>query len=580
MNFLWQTEDSLPVSMVCPACDDTGPHRPILIMPACGVSRSDWIVIQCKDCSTRFSTDREGADYRGDEVPGGPLLDFYLEQGAGLRPMLEPLGWAEPGSGRRMLEIGGGFGFASDFVQTALGWTAKGYDPSGLAALGKEYLGLDIVRDYWTNNTPLSQPFDIAYASEVIEHIPSPGEFLSSIRRAVGEDGIVVLTTPDGAALAPSTPLGMLAPIASPTLHLTLFSAQGLKRSLQKAGFAYVQVSVVGLGLHAFASQRPLPQFKPLDETLYRSYLRQRLDKPGLAPALISGLQWRLFKEFVNSGETAAALELFDKIKENLRINYGIDINNVASLLPDLDEKNVDNWLRRRPGNLPGLLFFRAILANNGEGNAERAMRYAAAASILGGSLRSIFPPGMDDGETEFLTAAAARLFLSGAIVLGADVGHLLTAIEEGDAETGLMLSRSARQALRRDLCRDLRQTRHPHLLWRAISRQPAVLDEVTLLRAYTANGVESAPIPALQAIENASTPESAKAAFDAIWITPGAAEAHVSIDHARKMLLIRLVQLDSHAEAEYLFDAWGVPSLISDEPVANAMALAASMRA
>ncbi|MFV3074463.1 class I SAM-dependent methyltransferase [Niveispirillum fermenti] len=580
MEFIWQSEDSPAIAQSCPVCGHGGGHRPVVVLPRSGPGGADWVIVQCAGCATRFSTDRQGADYHGDDLPNAPLLHFYLEQGAGLRPMLEPLGFVEPGEGRRMLEIGGGFGFVSDFTQEVFGWTAKGYDPSGLATLGRDYLGLDITRDYWTADTPMTQPFDIAYASEVVEHIPEPGPFLAAMRRAVGDQGMAVLTTPDGAALNPLTSPAMLAPIASPGLHLTLFSAAGLEHALRAAGFTQIRVEAVGCSLHAFASNAPLPPPRLLDAAHYHRYLRQRIASPDLAPALLSGLRYRLMKDMVNGGDPDEALALFEEIAAAHRQRFGIDITRPQSLMVPDAGLSTEQWLSAMPGNVAGLLYFRAVLANNVQGDAQAAALFAGKAALMGAGLRrALHKVGMEDGETEVLCMAAINLFMTAAVGCGADVAPLLTAVEEGAAADGLLLPDQFRRTARATVCRDLRNTRNPNLLWQGVTRVEAAEGEVALLERLLRADIPAGPVPAFTAIEQAADAAAVRAALDAIWVTPGAAEAPASIRHARKLALIRLVLLGAFAEAEHLFAAWDTPKLAEDEPVAQALAIAASAK-
>lgn len=578
MHFLWQQEDVEAVDCVCPVCRDPGPHRPVLVIPGAGPAGADWRILECAGCGTRFSSDRQGADYRGEEAPGGVVLDFYLEQGAGLRPMLEPLGFAEPGPGRRMLEIGGGYGFASDYVQQVLGWTAKGYDPSGLAALGRDHLGLDIVRDYWTDDVPMTEPYDIAYASEVVEHIPEPSAFLASMRRAVGSRGVAVLTTPDGAALNVGTTPGMLAPIASPGLHLTLFSARGMEIALKRVGFGYVQVDVCGAQIRAYASDAPLPPIVPLDPDRFLQYLRKRIDTPDLSPALLSGLRYRLLKELVNAGQTAAAMAQFEALADQAVARFGIDLRQPETL--PVPERGVGffDWLKILPGNITGLFYFRAVLANNAEGDPRLAARFAAVAALAGASLRAaILPTGMDDGETELLTMAATHLTLSAGIGAGADMATLLSSIESGDDSHGLMLPDGFRRGLRANICRDLRARHDPALLWQGLCPRPSAPDELALLWTLLRNGLPTEPVPALQALAAAQDAEELRQALWDIWATPHAAEAVCSVRHARRIALIRLVQLREFAEARYLLEICDDPSLADDPSVSNALQIARS---
>ncbi|KPF85174.1 hypothetical protein IP70_13380 [alpha proteobacterium AAP38] len=577
MQFIWPDNATQAVPGTCPVCTHDGGHELVLVLPGAGPRGEDWRIVECPACASRFSTDRAGADYRGDEAPDVTFVHYYMEQGAGLRSMLEPLGFMEPGQGR-MLEIGGGFGFPSDYVQTVLGWTAKGYDPSGMAVLGRDYLGLDITRDYWTSDTPLTEPFDVAYASEVIEHIPEPAPFLAAMRHAVGDKGIVALTTPNGAALNPGTTPGMLIPIASPGLHLTLFSAKGLEMALYEAGFANVRVEVHGTTLRALAANTSLPPPRHLDDERYIDYLRRRIATPDMVAPLLSGLRYRLLKELVNAGRNDEAVELYAEIAVSMRARFGIDIERPEGLI--LPESGIDgrNWLALLPGNITGLLYFRAVLANNAEADARAAAFYAGQAALLGASLRrAIRPMGIEDGETELLSMAAIRLHLTASIGIGSNAAPLLTLIEQG-SDDRLLLPISFRKELRQAIVDDLRATHNPNILWQGLLPQDSgELNETELLHRTISAGMPITISPAFTAIEAAKDAESVRAALWAIWTTPRADEAWATISHARKLTLIRLVLLGAHNEASFLFSAWGDSALSRDESVATALSIAAS---
>ena len=61
---------------------------------------------------------------------------LLLEQGAGIRAMLEPLLLADARPIRSYLEIGCSFGFGLDYARRILGWQVRGFDPGFIAAAG------------------------------------------------------------------------------------------------------------------------------------------------------------------------------------------------------------------------------------------------------------------------------------------------------------------------------------------------------------------------------------------------------------------------------------------------------------
>ena len=96
------------------------------------------------------------------------------------------------------------------------GWRTVGVDPSPLAAAGKTALDLDIRPIYADADTALGGPFDVVYGSEVIEHVPTPHDFLKICRAHLAPGGVLVLTTPDGDDIRPDVPASALLPILSP----------------------------------------------------------------------------------------------------------------------------------------------------------------------------------------------------------------------------------------------------------------------------------------------------------------------------------------------------------------------------
>ncbi len=58
--------------------------------------------------------------------------------------------------------------------------------------------------------------------SEVIEHIVAPNQFVALLRHALGETGLLILTTPNGDASLPDAADVQLLTILSPGHHANL----------------------------------------------------------------------------------------------------------------------------------------------------------------------------------------------------------------------------------------------------------------------------------------------------------------------------------------------------------------------
>ena len=360
-------------------------------------------LLRCPACGAAFLQDLTPPDYESDMAE---MLDYYVEQGAGIDLIVAPLLRLPPQTVRRCLEIGGSFGFALDFSRYAFGWEVLGVDPSPLAAAGAEALGLPVRRCYFSADLDLGpEPFELAICSEVLEHIAEPHALLAAIRDRLSPDGILVLSTPNLALVRPETGQGALGRALSPGLHVVLYDRRALVRILEGAGFAAVRVDESPETLRAFASRSPvaLERLRPADPSAERALLRRYFaDRAASAPpasALACGFAYRHFKECVNAGlyEEAAASRV--RLARIYRERFGLDLET-----PDLEAG------RTLPFNLTGALFFSGILELNSLGRPDRAAGCFAAAVAAGTLLQGDQNPfGLCDGETEALVAQSRK---------------------------------------------------------------------------------------------------------------------------------------------------------------------------
>ena len=203
------------------------------------------------------------------------------------------------------MEVGCGYGFGLDYALRTRAWRAVGIDPAPLATLGRDALQLPIESRYLREDDEARGTMNVVAGAEVIEHLPSPLAFVRTLRAMLRPGGVLVLTTPNGDDVRPETPSGVLIPLLSPGLHLTIQSATSLEFVLREAGFAEVQVEVDSHTLVAFASDAPLAL--TTDPGLLRRDLRQHLQQraastdPAGDPFL--GFAGRAFQESANDGD-------------------------------------------------------------------------------------------------------------------------------------------------------------------------------------------------------------------------------------------------------------------------------------
>jgi SAM-dependent methyltransferase len=432
-GIVWSSADGTTRMVAeCPNCANTDRKRTILRIPSPNSKTEDgWVtLVSCANCGCGFFHPADTPEYGADPVGGGSALAFYLQQGAGLWSITSNLTALNKPAGTRFLEVGCGFGFGLDFARRALGWEVLGLDPSPFAAAGRAALGLPIESHYLTQDEALDSQFDVALASEVIEHVPSPLAFARTLRTVLRDSGTLVITTPDVEAVAPDTPPGLLIPLLSIGYHLVLQSKRSLTTLLRKAGFGEVEVRRVGgaslvarcqCGPAIDASAVASPQ-SPDDRGLYRRYLGDAATAAERDGDLWFGLTARGYREAVNAADSVAADSLWKDLSVACRRRFGFAPEAAAMVLQDGTGETLDVLAEREPLCLGPVLLHRAfhrLLMGEPRDSVETLFRLAAdACGRLRRSLQSI---GSDDGDAEDIAWVA-------------EAEELLCAAERGDA--------------------------------------------------------------------------------------------------------------------------------------------------
>jgi len=387
----------------CPVCAAPDAKRAILQTPSLAPGRGTITLLQCAACTNLFWDDLEPFAY--EEGTGYVWsTDFYVEQGAGVDALIEPIARMPANRVRRYLELGCGFGFSIDAARRLFGWQCLGLDPSPLGRSGCQELGIDVRPIYATTDIDLGGKFEFVYASEVIEHVADPRKFVEICAAHLAPSGVLALTTPDAGSITPDMPPAELMLALSPGHHLVLYSAEGLRRLLHDAGFETASVQSRGHRLVAYASHGPLDfdAAAPLDRSLYRRYLSQVLERGDLAPSLRRGLTYRLLKEQTNAADYSTARELLRVLSADIKQTFGIALD--APIAPEVLASIRSGATSGRfgaPWCLAGILYCAGMIAQNGDGEPAVAVERFDAAVLVAGAFRTAYISiGIDDGET------------------------------------------------------------------------------------------------------------------------------------------------------------------------------------
>jgi len=410
-----------PKTLTCPACSQSSIMTTRLDTASPAHHWHRFALYECSNCQTGHFPNLKPPTYEGKTAKAGEriretaALKYYLEQGAGLISMIEPILRLQALPQRSFLEIGCGYGFAMHFAREALGWDVTGFDPSSLARVGAEDLGLEIQAQYLDAHTALNNgPFDIVYSSEVIEHVNDPDGFLAPIVKVLARSGILVLSTPDIGGIHEDRPLESLLPLVSPGSHLILFSKSGLEQTLTRAGFSNVEVVRNGDTLFAIASTAPLQLIEPsaINDTLFENYLAKQTKTFKTHPQLFTGFAGRLLKQQVNAAKYQAAERTFDQLTAHWRTQYKLDLGNVEQIvLPNPQTIKFETFAKQVPLNLSTVLYHAGVLALNRNQDISLAKTRFEACILADTALQTAFHSiNVVDLESRILAGLAEAL--------------------------------------------------------------------------------------------------------------------------------------------------------------------------
>ncbi len=434
----------------CPACGHQGTHPHLLAVASAAVPGQRLTLLVCDRCGSGFYDDRKPPAYENEDL-AHYSVKFYVEKGAGIDTMLQPLAGLNFTAQSRYLEIGCGFGFSLDFLARMYGAEVRGIDPSALAVDGRKRLGLDIVNAYFDRGMlPSVAPRDVIYCSELIEHIEDPSALLSDIGAALGPQGVLILTTPAMEAVQAAAPEGTLLSVLSPGMHLILYTAGALEALLRRRGFTQVRIERNANSLIAYATlgaALPAPGATiPADRLI--DYFRGRYDAAAGDALLRNGFLFRLVKHLVIAGRMAEAEALAGAVDAQFRDLYGIDITNPAEIVLPSGMADLNATLDALPLNLPGHLHFRGLVAllHHHDGIAAAAHFAAAArlAQVIGDSLARHM---VADGELDQTPATCLDLMVHALRSLPGGPGRAALRLI-AEAVDGLLAGRSGPDAI------------------------------------------------------------------------------------------------------------------------------------
>lgn len=311
----------------CPICKASA-AEPMLKVSDTPLQRRDLHMSRCLHCGTGYFTEEHPVLGYDNEDFESDYWYNYVQNGAGITAMLEPLLAIDRSRSGKLLDVGCGFGFIPHIWSECGFGDSVGLEVSRYGREGRDKLGIRLIPKYYADATEIhGERFDYVYSSEVIEHVEDPAAFVREISQALADNGILVLTTPSVTILKEDSSAVEVLATLSPDFHFFVSSAAGLRDLLHDCGFEHVVVRDLGHRLFAWASHQTLPALKEGfgDWDLYIGYLERLAGNED--PHVAGGALYRSFKDCVNLGRFDDARRIYPRFAELAKQAYGIDFD-------------------------------------------------------------------------------------------------------------------------------------------------------------------------------------------------------------------------------------------------------------
>jgi 2-polyprenyl-3-methyl-5-hydroxy-6-metoxy-1,4-benzoquinol methylase len=374
----------------CPACGRAAQQKYLSIKEV----DSELVVLKCT-CGTIFYPGAVAPDY--ELVESTDSFYMRIDQAEGIDSALAPM-FSSPDLNRLpVIDIGCGMGFTSDFVRFQ-GRKCVAFDPSSAALMSTKHLGIEIFHEYATIENTESIAESLVFASEVIEHVENPSDFMMSLKKFAGSKGYLIVTTPNADFVTRRNSINTILAMLAPSQHIFLLSDKSLASLAMQAGFKFVKTWTINERLFLIAGPAKLELKNTFPRGQYIDYLDSKLGDAKIEQALrVRAFGYRLFKEYVNIAKYSEAVEVLKQISQTYsQLNFNLAqpeevaemYNQEASRLGRLP--NPETF----PFNMPILLYLIGILHVAYYHDKIVAKPYFLAAIKLSGIYREVFSHG------------------------------------------------------------------------------------------------------------------------------------------------------------------------------------------
>ena len=343
------------------------------------------VLLTCKKCRSIYYPNAKAPDY--EVVEDESSFYMRIDQAEGIDSSIMPVFSVPSLKDFAVIDIGCGLGFASDFVRYQ-GRECLAFDPSSAAKISSEILNIAISQEYASvSNTKTKNKNRLIFASEVIEHVENPLEFLKELKAIAGEHGYLIVTTPNADYVKKGNPSNTIMAMLAPGQHLFLLSAKALEDLAREAGFTWAASWTQNERLFLVAGPEVKDVANQFSRANYIEYLKARLiHGESDEKVRYRSFGYRLFKEYVHAGRYEEATELWESFTIRFK-SMGFDLQAPSKIVSMYEQAACGGTVIPKPKNFPFnmsmIMFLRGVLLIAYDHDRLAAKPYFEAASNL-----------------------------------------------------------------------------------------------------------------------------------------------------------------------------------------------------
>lgn len=326
---------------------------------------------KCSECSTLTSNPLPPPNIVSYGDSNSAQWKHYIDIGAGIDSMVGALGERK---NEKLLDIGCGFGFTTHYWASENQSLAIGVDESEMAKQGSQQLGWKLVEPRDLHN--LSFQPDIIFASEVIEHVVDPQQFLVDMYSLLqpsspDKSGALILTTPNADFVIEGAEETKVIAALSPGFHTCLLTksvvVEMAKKLIPEPDEIWIQEAsdrlFIFIGLGSMGSTR----FFNFNKSLSINYLEKLSNHENARVA--AGANFRLLDFYVNEGAWARAEPKYLSLLRYLESTFGIhkpfEVEILERFSEIVEKKDFELYLNNFPGWFSSFVFYSSQIFRN-----------------------------------------------------------------------------------------------------------------------------------------------------------------------------------------------------------------------